>query len=398
MSTLLISENFPPRTGGSSRWFWEIYRRLPREDYIIAAGEDQGQEEVDGSHDLRLVRVPLTMPEWGIRSLTGLRSYWQALIAVRKIVKIFGVKSIHCGRSLPEGWLAWMLKQRYGIPYACYVHGEEMNTASSSREFSWMTDRVFQSADFVIANSRNTAGIIVDQWNLPRDRIRLLNPGVDVNYFLPARPNAIVRAALNWGDRPVILTVGRLQKRKGHDQLIRALNRIVNFFPNVLYAIVGDGEERPFLENLVQQEGFAEHVQFLGEVDDQDLVNCYQQCDLFVLPNRQVDGDFEGFGMVLVEAQACGKPVVAGASGGTAETMRIPETGRCISCDSHEDLARVIIELLKDHKLRIAMGVKARQWVVERFDWDSLARQAEQIFNRESAGQGVQTYLESVQP
>ena len=126
--------------------------------------------------------------------------------------------------------------------------------------------------------------------------------------------------------------------------------------PDVLYAVVGDGEERAALEALVGREGLDGHVQFLGEPNDATLVRCYQQCDLFVLPNRQVGKDIEGFGMVLLEAQACGKPIVAGASGGTAETMRIPETGRVVCCDGPDELARVVTDLLGDPARLACMG------------------------------------------
>jgi phosphatidylinositol alpha-1,6-mannosyltransferase len=159
-----------------------------------------------------------------------------------------------------------------------------------------------------------------------------------------------------------------------------ALRAIRERIPNVLYAILGDGEERAALDALVRREVLAEHVQFLGELADDDLVSCYQQCDLFVLPNRQVGQDIEGFGMVLVEAQACGKPVLAGASGGTAETMRIPETGTIVSCDGPDELATVLVELLSDRERLERMGQAARCWAVERFDWESLTRQAQALF------------------
>ncbi len=137
------------------------------------------------------------------------------------------------------------------------------------------------------------------------------------------------------------------------------------------------------LRALVRNEGLTEHVQFLGEVNDEQLLRCYQQCDLFVLPNRQVGNDIEGFGMVLLEAQACGKPVLAGASGGTAETMRIPETGRIVSCDSPERLAGVVIELLNNASLRTQMGQAGRQWVVENIRLDRAKPTSQKnFFNR----------------
>jgi phosphatidylinositol alpha-1,6-mannosyltransferase len=104
------------------------------------------------------------------------------------------------------------------------------------------------------------------------------------------------------------------------------------------------------LERLVVENGVSDTVQFLGELPDERLIECYQQCDLFVLPNREVDGDFEGFGMVLLEAQACGKPVIAGDSGGTAETMVPGVTGLIADCTSPEprSCAWQQIKALKD--------------------------------------------------
>ena len=128
------------------------------------------------------------------------------------------------------------------------------------------------------------------------------------------------------------------------------------------------------------------HVQFLGEPDDTRLVACYQQCDLFVLPNRAVGKDIEGFGMVLLEAQACGRPVVAGDSGGTAETMRIPETGRVVCCDGPDELGALVAELLADPALRNRMGEAGRQWVSARFDWQVLTAQADILFRQELFG------------
>ena len=174
----------------------------------------------------------------------------------------------------------------------------------------------------------------------------------------------------------MILTVGRLQKRKGHDMMIRALPAILRTVPNTLYAIVGDGEERPALEELVAQLGLRNVVQFLGELPDADTRVCYQQCDLFALPNRQVGDDFEGFGMVLLEAQACGKPVVAGDSGGTAETMRVPETGLVVPSDGPEPLAKLLTGLLADRERLARMGAAGRRWAVDHFDWAALSRRA----------------------
>jgi len=174
-----------------------------------------------------------------------------------------------------------------------------------------------------------------------------------------------------------VLTVGALQKRKGQDMLIRALSAIRTRVPNVLYAIAGEGWEHRYLEALAREHGVDDIVQFRGAPRFAELVECYQQCDLFALPNRTIGWDFEGFGIVLLEAQACGKPVLAGRSGGTAETIQPGVTGELVDCETPEPLADAVAGLLNAPERLAEMGARAREWAVDRFDWRVLAREAE---------------------
>lgn len=379
MSILVLSEVFPPQTGGSGRWLWELHRRLPPEEVVIVAGDHPRAAEFDRTHNLDISRLPLAWGTWGVAGRNGFRGYCRAFRVIWQLVKSRRVTQIRCGCILPEGWLAWMLRTIGGPRYVCFVHGEELNIVQSSRELRWMTRRVLSGAELVVANSSNTARLLGDQWSVRQERLRLLHPGVDASLFVPAERNDAMRRQLGWAGRTVVLTVGRLQKRKGHDMLIRALPRIAKTIPDVLYAIVGNGEERQRLEKIAVQCNVSDRVQFLGELGDEQLIYCYQQCDLFVLPNRNVDGDFEGFGMVLVEAQACGKPVVAGASGGTIETMRCGETGCIVDCTDAKPLAEAVTELLSEPGRLKQMGCAAREWVVTAFDWPAQSLRAEEM-------------------
>jgi phosphatidyl-myo-inositol dimannoside synthase len=380
VSSLLLSDIFPPKTGGSGRWFWEIYSRLPRERFVVAAGQDARQDQFDRTHDLRIYRLPLSMTQWGIRSWTGLAGYWGATAHIKRLIRAERIRFIHCGRVLPEGVMCLALKWRIGISYLCYVHGEDVTTARDSREHAFLCGQVLRGAKLLIANSHNTARILRDEWRVPANKVRVLHPGVDTSRWVPADHSVAVRQDLGWGDRRVILTVGRLQKRKGHDQMIQAMSRLRDEFPDLLYAVVGDGEQRAELQQIIDAERLSEHVQLLGEIDDRRLIACYQQCDLFILPNRQVGQDIEGFGMVLLEAQACGKPVIAGASGGTAEAMDAPRTGRIVPCETPESIAGAVAQLLRDRLQLATMGRWARQWVRANHDWSALAVQAGELF------------------
>jgi phosphatidyl-myo-inositol dimannoside synthase len=380
MKGLLLTSVFPPHVGGSGRWFWEVYRRLPREEVVIAAGAHPRAVEFDRTHNLNIARLPMQMPSWGVANWRSLRRYTANYSRLARLVRQQRIDQIHCGCLLPEGFWAWMLHRRFGIPYLCYVHGEEIAIMRQSRELTWMMNRVLGSAQMVIANSRNTCAVLQERCGVPADQIRLLYPGVDVDRFIPVERDAKVRKALGWDDRPVVLTVGRLQARKGQDRLILATKQLRESFPDLLYVIVGDGEERQRLEQLVRENHLENHVQFRFDSRDEELIHCYQQCDMFALPNREVNGDFEGFGMVLLEAEACGRPVIAGTSGGTAETMQVPATGRLVCCDRPEPLANLIAEMLSDRERLEVMGQAARRWVLENFDWRILSQQAYTLF------------------
>lgn len=397
--SLLITENFPPGVGGSGRWFWELYRRLPTDSIVIAAGAQPKAKVFDRGHSLNLQRVPLTFPTRFIRP-QSFGPYRLAMKTLIDVVRTEGIQRVQAGRCLPEGLLALAVSKRTGIPYTCFAHGEEVNLSNDETSPGWLERRVYGSrelglivglvlsqARLVIANSQNTRSILVDRWQLPAERVEVLNPGVDTSLFNPVPRSADIRHKLGWEDRPVILTVGRLQKRKGHDLLIRALPDLLTTLPDVLYAIAGSGEELESLRRLVADTGLGEHVQFLTNLDDQELAECYQQCDLFVLPNRDLDGDIEGFGMVLLEAQACGKPVIAGSTGGTAETMSTPETGLLVDVEEHQELVRVLTDLLIDPERLQTMGTRARSWIEERFDWDVLGHRAQELFDRQESRQ-----------
>ncbi len=382
--TLLISEIFPPRHGGSGRWFIELYSRLPREDYLIAAGEVEGSAATDEGlrNKLQVSRIPLSSSSWGLRSLTGLRFYWSAYRHLKTLVKAHKIRTVHCGRCLPEGVMGLMLNLRFRLPYLCYVHGEDVQTASASRELSWLIRRVFGRASRLIANSHNTANTLCEQWGVDRQKIEILHPGMDANRFVPAAPDPAFRQSMGWTDRTVILTVGRLQRRKGHDMLIGALPKLLERHPKLLYAIVGDGDQRERLESLVADAELGDHVAFLGELSDEDMIRCYQQCTLFALPNRTDGYDIEGFGMVLAEAQSCAKAVLAGDSGGTRETMIVGESGLIVDCTRADPLADALDGLLSDPGRLQSMGKQGREHVSKHLDWAPHAERAQQIFGR----------------
>ncbi|MHA7881223.1 MAG: glycosyltransferase family 4 protein [Saccharospirillum sp.] len=382
MAILLLSEIFPPKHGGSGRWFFELYKRLtPGTVAIVTNQNGPGDAEVDAHYPQKLVRLPMASTSWGVLSVTGLRFYLRTLVKIWKH-KPNNLSQIHCGRSLPEGLLGLVLAKLWRKPLVCYVHGEDIEVARTSRELAVIVKAVLKGANTLICNSRNTQRLLTEHWQIPEHKIAIIHPGVDAERFTPAKPDPAFRERLGWSNRYVCLTVGRLQRRKGHDRMIEALPALLKVEPDLHYAIIGQGDQYPALQQRVANLGLMNRVQFLDELPDEDLVGCYQQCNLFILPNRADGNDIEGFGMVLVEAQATGKPVIAGDSGGTAETMRPGETGLIADCTKPACIGEAIRQLRQGQKRGQFSPEACRAHVMSHLTWDAHKQQALKHFEQ----------------
>ena len=373
---LLLSEIFPPIHGGSGRWFYEVYRRLDPGNFLMVVQESsQDTHEIDSHYPHPILRENLHVDKRILSNWTSIRRYQKISGRLRNIVRQHHVSAIHAGRPLHEGLVARWMNIRYGIPYVCFIHGEDINVAMTSRELRILTGSVLANSRRLIANSSYTKGLLMNDWKVHESKIEMIHPGVDTSYFVP--PTQELDRPTTWQGKFVILTVGRLQQRKGHDMVLRAIAMLKTTFPELLYVIAGQGEEQ-----LTHELGVADITEFVGAIDDESLRSLYRNCDLFVLANRSIGNDVEGFGMVLVEAQSCGKPVIAGKSGGTSDTMDIGESGFVIDCTSPQLLAESIRVLIENPEQRKHMGFHARKYTMDNFDWDTLANKAESLFSR----------------
>ena len=377
--TLLLTENFPPKEGGSGRWFWELYSRLPNDKVLIVANDTPEGREFDKTHELDIVRIELESTEWGLASTKGLGFYWETIRKVLKLIKEHDIEEVHCGRVIPEGVIARALKLLAGARYNCFVHGEDVETAATSREHSLLVKNVCKNASMLICNSENTANIVRKLGFDSGSKCEVLHPGVDTSRFEVAAPDTSFRQKMGWSGKRVLLTVGRLQRRKGQDFLIKSMPALLNEFPDLFYAVVGRGECYDELISLVDQHELHDNVCVYPDMDDEALIKCYQQCDIFILPNRTIDNDIEGFGMVLVEAQVCGKPVIAGDSGGTRETMNIGKTGHIIDCSSTENLLNGLSPILRNREI-VDGEVDIADYAKNRFNWDQHVAKAKRLF------------------
>ena len=375
MKSLLISSDyFPPQVGGISRLMSGIASAFGPEQ--VCCLTSQRANDTADSEDLgvKVYRRPAVF-NGKTRSLRA--AAWGATIAeimIRERPKITQLATVG------EGPMGIWLRQWFGLPFIVYAHGNEVLNAI---QVSGNKLRVaLQQADRVLANSRFTANL-VQKAGVSPERIEIVHPGCDIDRFRPTCPKMDLRHQF-LGDRikgKVVLSVGNLQARKGHDMVIRALPRLQQIVPGVTYLIVGEGPYRDVLEKLALELEVGDRVVFAGRVSAEELPDVYAISDVFVMPSReQTDKcDVEGFGLVFLEASACAKPVIGGRSGGVHDAIVDSVTGLLVNPRDPEDIANALAQLLRDENLAVRLGQQGRAWVTKNFDWSRVADQVHGI-------------------
>jgi phosphatidylinositol alpha-1,6-mannosyltransferase len=370
---LLIANIYAPIRGGSASVYATLAAHAPAGRMAVLASRHhyESDEEIPGwdRHDagvtypierVRLLR-PAEMPPPRNRLVSALRFAtidlplrigvaWRTLSMIRR----HRISVVCLGELNSLAWLGEVCRRLAGSKVVCYIHGEEITTSmSQAGSFGLRRARTLQRADAIIAVSRFTRDALVSQMGVDPARICLLENGVDTRRFAPGPVDEAFRARHGLNGKRVVLEVGRLVARKGFDRTVDAWPQILAAVPDAHLLIVGEGPLGPALRARAEQLGVSSSITFAGALDDADLLAAYRSADLFAMPNRTMpDGDTEGFGLVFLEANACGRAVVGGRAGGAVEAVRDGESGLLVESEQPENIARAIISLLTDDALR----------------------------------------------
>jgi phosphatidylinositol alpha-1,6-mannosyltransferase len=365
---LVVSEVFPPSVGGSGTLLENVYRRVSdRHVRVLADDVPAGLPPYSGP--LEVSRISMSAPDWGVIRPSSLRRHLRVARAIRQALGREPAV-VHCARALPEGLSAAMALAGGGGQYVCWLHGEELGFASTSRELTWLARRVYRGAAAVIANSQNSKQLLVREWDVPESCVHVVHPGVDTDRFRPDVDGRALRAQVASDDDVLFLSVGRLQRRKGHDMVLRALAQLRHTMPKVRYVIVGDGPHQAQLEAEAGVLGVMDIVHFVGPVSEADLPRWYAAADIFVMPNRSDGVDFEGFGIVFLEAAAAGLPVIGGRSGGVPEAVADEITGLLVDGQDVDQLTAAMRHFAESSAERSKVGSQGRARAVAEFTWE----------------------------
>ncbi len=265
--------------------------------------------------------------------------------------------------------------RQFGVPYVLMGQGKEFTENLRGPAKGWMRED-FLKARKIAVNSSATGNLMREF--LSRDLVfEVIHPPVDTEIYRPPDAGVLARRRSELGitnGAPVMLTVARLVRRKGIDLVLQAMASLRADFPDLRYVIAGDGPEEENVLRQIKELGLVGRVTLVAGVSDADKWVLYALCDLFVMPNRLLDGsDWEGFGIVFLEAALAGKACIGGNNGGVPDAVVQGLTGLLVDTDAPGETAGAIRALLRDETQRVNMGNAGRQRVLNEFNARRLA-------------------------
>src|SRR6266550_1811894 len=362
MRHLLVTNDFPPKVGGIQTYLWELWRRLPPETFAVLTTAHPDAPAFDAAQPFRVERVPGTV-------------LWPTPDLRRRIDRLaaqLDAGFVVLDPALPLGAVGPQL----ACPYLVVAHGAEIPVAGRIPVVGAILARVLRGGAGAVAGGNYAAAELARAAGRPLD-IATIPPGVDTQRFVPVpeQERPVIRRNLGLPeDGPLVVNVGRLVPRKGADVLIEAVARLRPTHPDLTLAVAGAGRDRQRLERLATRRRAP--VRFLGRVADDRLPALYACADVFAAPNRARWGGLEqeGFGIVFVEAAACGIPQVAGYSGGAPEAVVDGETGLLVERPGiPSEVASALERLIGDPLERHRLGQQSRRRAVDLFAYDVLA-------------------------
>jgi phosphatidylinositol alpha-1,6-mannosyltransferase len=380
--TLIVTSDFPPTDGGIARLASELADALHRngeEIVVLTTSKTKGIPGSQQQQELRVIRTG-----WGnVRLLR----YLSLFMSLCRILLTYKVGRIHALIWFPDGVASMLASGIFRTPYFVSTYAADIslgNTPLKRYLLKRLMLLVLSRAKKITAISHYTKAKLTDYGVNPQ-KIVIIPGGTDAERFNPEVDATQVIQQFNLLNKKVIMTIGRLEERKGHDMVMKSLIQVLGEVPEAVYLIVGKGQELSRLKEMVTELELDGHVIFAGYVEEERLVEYYNACDVFIMPSREITaaGDAEGYGIVYLEANACGKPAIGGKSGGIPDAIVNGYNGILVDPLSTEEIADSLIELLRDEHLAKEMGMNGRRRVLNELSWDAIAEKHQKLYTGE---------------
>lgn len=370
---LLVTNDLGPRAGGIETFVLGLIEGLPKDSLIIYTSSQKGGKAFDAQ----------LLEKFGA---VVIRDRAQMLLPTpritRKAVKILKqqqIKNVWFGAAAPLALMAGKLRSAGASNIVALTHGHEVWWAKIPI-LKTLLKKIIKDVDHLGYLGNFTKGEIAKISNQPQKFLQIA-PGIDTEHFAPksARGDLIEKYRLD--GRRVIVSVGRLVHRKGQDELVKALPKILEQFPDAILLFVGEGPIKQMLFNSAKQLGVLPKVVFAGRVSHHDLPDYICLGEIFAMPVRsRFSGlEVEGLGIVYLEASACGLPVIVGNSGGAVDAVLDRKTGLLVDGTKSDQIADAICELLANPERAKQMGAAGRDWVIKNWQLSSWSEKFNKV-------------------
>jgi phosphatidyl-myo-inositol dimannoside synthase len=361
--TLLLTHEYYPYHGGIARYCYNLFERLPSIRYVVVTDQKINDRRVP------VIRKRLIS--------TFMRPSWlKGVSVIKKIVKEQGIECILTPNILPLGNIAQSVSRQLKIPYVISLHGLDINLGLANKKA--MTVSILKGAKHIIVNSKATK-MTVDGLKLDTP-VSVITPYLDEEK-LTVDSTTAASLLRRYGKKKIILTVGRLVKRKGQDTIIKVMPDVLRKVPDAHYCVVGNGPEKAYLEQCITQHHVEKSVDIITDVPDSKLGAYYEHASLFAMPTRAIGTDTEGFGIVFLEAAHFGLPIISGRSAGETEAIGGDDCGVFVDGENLEHITEAIIHLLQDRELAQFLGRNTKQHLRTIPTWKDHAKVLESILS-----------------
>jgi len=346
---LLFTLEYAPFKGGVANVYQNIVRYWNDSDIFVLTGQK------------------LLKPHW-------IFSFFYLL----KEVKNRKINVVMVGHILPLGTVTYFLAKFINIKYVVFLHGMDLATALQIKRKKKMAQKILARADKIICMNSRVEKILHEELSGDfKDKTFMINPGVLVDEQAKTVCKELVQK-YNLTNKKILLQVGRLVDRKGIDKVLEVMPDVLSVCPDLVYVIIGSGGQQNNYELLIKNNKLQNNVIFITDADDDELNSWYELCDFFIMIARENNNDFEGFGIVYLEANAHGKPVVAGDSGGVRDVVQNGVNGLLVDPQNTTAIKNAIIKLYQNEDLRQALGEGGKERVKD-FFWPKQVKKIQQI-------------------
>jgi len=375
--SLLITYFFPPKIGGLENYLFNICKGLPKDKIIVLTNSanlpksDNFQKEDFCVYQTKFFSWRFLKPSW-------LPLSWK----IYRLIKKEKIKILQFGHYAHYCLIGTLLAKLLKLKILIYFHGVDLWIHQRKKIDKWLMKLNLKNADKLIANS-NFIKNEISKLGIPEEKITVVYPGVNLEKFKSLNN----KKSGDLANKKIILSLGRLIKLKGYDLVFKALPEVIRVVPNLVYLIIGEGEEEKELRELVKKLDLEKYVNFIKAIrgPEETKAPYYALADVFVGPSREIIykdyKHIESFGLVYLEAAAAEKPVIATKIGGITEAVLDGQTGLLVPPENTQALSQALIKLLTDEELAKKLGKQGRERVEKEFRWEQRVEKISELLN-----------------